>query len=64
MSGMNGAKRAGGGSRLSRPLSETIVRILNIIVTVMAVQVPTISADTIEDKSGVKVRISIKYLCL
>ena len=61
MSGMKGEKIAGGGSRLSLPLSDTIVNTLMRITMMMLAQAPIMTAEKIEAMNGVKIWLSIKY---
>lgn len=63
MSGMKGEKIAGGGSRLSLPLSDTIVNTLIKTTMMMLAQAPIVIAETIEAMNGVKILFSIRYQC-
>ena len=63
MSGMKGEKIAGGGSRLSLPLSDTIVNTLTKTITMMLAQAPIVTAETIEAMNGVKILFSITCQC-
>tara|TARA_B100000963_G_scaffold297803_1_gene269350 strand:+ start:382 stop:573 length:192 start_codon:yes stop_codon:yes gene_type:complete len=61
MSGINGEKIAGGGSRLSLPLSDTIVNTLMKITMMMLAQAPIMTAEKIEAINGVKIWLSVTY---
>ena len=61
MSGINGEKIAGGGSRLSLPLSDTIVNTLMKITMMMLAQAPIMTAEKIEAMNGVKIWLSVTY---